>query len=77
MTQAVLVAHSYLTRTVELLFEFIRSLNERRILNKEIKSTIQELSKLNDKELADIGMCRGDIWYVAHDAANKNLKGWV
>ena len=44
------------------------------------------MNKLNDKELNDIGIARGDIWAVAHGDTsykrnevkeNANLKGWV
>ena len=76
MTQTVLVAHSFLTKTVELVFEYFRSLNEQWRRNKEIRITIKELSKLSDRELKDIGIPRGDIWYVAHNQ-NDNLRGWV
>ena len=34
--------------------------------NKKIKETINELSKLSDKELRDIGINRGDIWTLAN-----------
>ena len=76
MTQTVLVAHSFLTKTVELVFDYFKSLNQQRLRNKEIRITIKELSKLNDRELTDIGIPRGDIWYVAHNQ-NENLRGWV
>jgi uncharacterized protein YjiS (DUF1127 family) len=63
-------------------------LNEMRIRRKEIRTTINALSALTDRELNDMGIARGDIWSVAHgdpnfkrsglDAdANSNLKGWV
>jgi len=39
MTQAVLVAHSYLTRTVELFIEFFKSLKQARELNKLQRQT--------------------------------------
>ena len=46
--------------------------------HREIKATINELQKLTNKELNDIGLSRGDIYHVAHDAiVNNNLKGWV
>ena len=58
--------------------------------NQAANETINELSKLSDRELNDIGLARGDIWYVAHqDAAeryedkvdavyaNPNLRGFV
>jgi uncharacterized protein YjiS (DUF1127 family) len=59
-----------------------------RIRRKEIRTTINALSALTDRELNDMGIARGDIWSVAHgdpnfkrsglDAdANSNLKGWV
>ncbi len=52
---------------------------------RRVRSTINELSKLTDRELNDIGLARGDIWAVAHEDAdykrfadtNKNLEGWV
>ena len=48
----------------------------------KIRSTITELNKLTDKELRDIGICRGEIYDIAHGAhpranTNKNLNGWV
>lgn len=52
---------------------------------RRVRETIKELSKLNDRELNDIGIARGDIWAIAHEDAdfkrfadtNDNLKGWV
>ena len=45
------------------------------------RETINELSRLTDYELNDIGMSRGDVRYVANkhyrDIINENLKGWV
>lgn len=46
--------------------------------HREIKATINELQKLTNKELNDIGLSRGDIYHVAHDSiVNGNLRGWV
>jgi len=53
-----------------------------------IKSTIKQLSALSTRELNDIGIARGDIWYIAHQSypkalggdraeINRNLRGWV
>lgn len=54
--------------------------------------TINELSKLSNRELNDIGLARGDIWHLAHEDAkqrvpdvqtnivghvNPNLRGFV
>ena len=52
---------------------------------RRVRSTIKELSKLNDRELNDIGISRGDIWAIANEDTdfkrfadtNKNLEGWV
>ncbi len=55
---------------------------------KAIKSTENELRKLTDKELNDIGISRGDIYAIARQDAdlkrssvdapfNSNLRGFV
>ena len=75
MTQAILAAHSYSTRAIETIIEALRSLNQYRTNRKIIRATEKELSKLTDHELADIGLSRGEIYYVAR--SNENLKGWV
>lgn len=86
MTQAILTAHSIVTRAVEGLFDLIRSMNEKRIQDKEIRATEKALSKLSDKDLHDIGITRGDIYGIARNdktlerirkQTNENLKGWV
>lgn len=45
------------------------------------RATINELSALNNHDLNDIGISRGDIRFLAdqhyNDIINKNLKGWV
>ena len=75
MTQAILAAHSYSTRAIETIIEAFRSLRQHRLNRKVIKETERELHKLTDYELADIGISRGDIYYVAR--SNDNLRGWV
>ena len=37
------------------------------------KETINELHKLSMRELNDIGLARGDIWYLAHEDAKKRV----
>ena len=76
MTQAILAAHSYSTRAIETIFEAFRSIKQARANRKSARATIKELSKLSDYELNDIGIARGEIWYVAHNQ-NENLRGWV
>ena len=56
---------------------------------KATRSTINELNKLTDRELNDIGIARGDIYAIARGdetlervrrdnlKENANLKGWV
>jgi uncharacterized protein YjiS (DUF1127 family) len=65
---------------------FLQKLNNQRIINAEIRATMNELRKLSDKELNDIGLSRGDIYSVAHGhvdnaryvaPVNPNLKGAV
>ena len=35
--------------------------------SRKVKQTLKELSKLNDRELQDIGIGRSDIWRVAEE----------
>ena len=65
---------------------FFRDLANKLEHNKQVRKTIKELNKLTDKDLADIGICRGEIYSVATGAwkrdhyefdTNKNLRGWV
>lgn len=84
MTHAILTAHGALTQAMEGFVDLIKSLNEKRIQNKAIRETEKALSNLSNKELNDIGISRGDIYYIARKAesieivkANKNLQGWV
>ena len=48
---------------------------------RQYRQSLNELSKLTDRELNDIGIGRGDIHRVAKGDAsykiNDNLKGWV
>ena len=83
MTQYVIAASEWLNFGG--VVEFFRDLNRKLENRSRINATIKELSKLSDRELNDIGICRGDIWSIAHDdvsfkrvaESNENLKGWV
>lgn len=84
MTQAILTAHSYSTRAVELFIEALKSLYNNRIERKAIRETEKALSGLSDYDLRDIGINRCDIYDLArsksaieHVKANQNLQGWV
>jgi uncharacterized protein YjiS (DUF1127 family) len=75
MTQAILAAHSYSTRAIETIIEAFQIFREKRAKRRLIKETEKELGRLSDYELADIGISRGEIHYIAR--SNDNLKGWV
>ena len=84
MTQAILTAHSYSTRAVELIIEALKSIYNNRIERKAIRETEKALSNLSDYDLADIGISRGDIYEIARSKpvidtvkVNQNLQGWV
>jgi uncharacterized protein YjiS (DUF1127 family) len=60
------------------LSNFFKKAIESYRLHRKIQATINELQKLTNKELNDIGLSRGDIYHVAHEShTNSNLKGWV
>jgi len=74
----------------QILNNFFKKVINRYRRHRDAQQTINELSKLSTRELNDIGLARGDIWYVAHqDAAeryedkvdavyaNPNLRGFV
>jgi len=88
MTQAILAAHSYSTRAIELLINLFKDYLKYRARQAQIKQTIRELQQLSDHELNDIGFARGDIVSVArgdkdmkrkatYAETNDNMKGWV
>ena len=63
---------------------FFKNLSVEIKRRKNIKHTIKQLSALSNRELADIGISRGEIWDIAHSSypkvatpANSNLEGWV
>ena len=69
---------------IQNLINFLRKAIESHRRNRAIKETINELRKLSNRELNDIGLGRGDIWTVAHEShpedkvyANPNLRGFV
>lgn len=47
--------------------EFLKALVVEYKHKQLVTRTIKELSALNDKELNDIGISRGDIYWVAND----------
>ena len=56
--------------------DWFKRLNAKLTHQSNVRATIKELSKLTDKELKDIGLSRGDIYSVAHEAYLDNRGAW-
>lgn len=60
---------------------WVKNIRKKMEDKRNIRTTINELSKLNDRELNDMGISRCDIKYIAHSSvetsSNPNLNGWV
>jgi uncharacterized protein YjiS (DUF1127 family) len=78
------------TQLFKVVFNALGSLHRSYQKARKASETIQELNRLSNSELMDIGLTRGDIYSVAHDCMsdysdkinaksgpNQNLKGWV
>ena len=57
--------NNYLTKIVKLPLNILKSIWNGAKLSADIRATRGELSKLNDAELRDIGITRGDIEAIA------------
>ena len=66
MTQHILAQANILQNAIKAFMELLKDFSSSRKEISEAKKTIFELNKLSDTDLADIGLCRGDIWNVAH-----------
>ena len=90
MTQHILTVSSYLLNPISEFLNSIGSVSNRLTSSyndaRKARATIKELEALTDMELNDIGIARGDIYYIAHNlkevqeeraSLNDNLKGWV
>ena len=64
--QHILTQVNFLQNAISGLFDLIKDYKSSREENSKAKQTIRELNKLSDADLTDIGICRGDIWNVAH-----------
>lgn len=67
MTQLILNQANFLQNTIRALLDLFKDLQTRHEVISQAKQTIRELSMLSDAELNDIGICRGDIWNIAHN----------
>ena len=67
MTQLILQQANFLQSGITALINLIKDLRSSRKDISEARKTMKDLHKLSDKDLNDIGLCRGDIWNVAHN----------
>ena len=63
---------------------WFKTLNQKRLQRRQARQTYNELSRLTDWELRDLGIGCSDIRSIANGnfhrdeaEANQNLKGWV
>ena len=85
MAQYVIEASNWIQDAIEGFRDLRRSMKLRAERKASYKRTLKELSKLNDFELNDIGICRGDIKNIARGdktirrgiEVNENLRGSV
>ncbi len=57
----------------ETLRNVTRKLRKRSAWKKTYTTTFQELKRLSDRDLSDLGMARTDIHRIAKDAANDTI----
>ena len=66
--------NNFLLKPAEILIARLRAVREH-------QRTVNELQRLTDKELNDIGIARCNIGFIAekhyNEVINSNLKGWV
>ena len=85
MTHYVIEASNWIQDAIEGYKDLRRSMKLRAEKKAAYNRTVKELSKLNDFELNDIGICRGDIRNIARGdktivrgiEVNENLRGSV
>lgn len=79
MTQLVIEVSNFLTKPIEGFLDLLKTWHAAYRRHKQYKEILNELSKLTDAELQDIGIARGDIRSIARNDAdmNPNLRGWV
>ena len=85
MTHYVLTASSWIQDAIEGFSDLRKEMKLRSKRKASYNRTLKELSQLNDFELNDIGICRGDIKNIARGdktirrgiEVNENLKGSV
>ncbi len=59
---------------IERLINATKMIGARYIAYRASRDTVKELSRLSDKDLNDIGLCRGDIHYIANKQFDEMLE---
>ena len=85
MTSAILTASSWIQDAIVGIQDLLHARKIRKAQRDSYRRTLNELGKLTDFELNNIGICRGDIYNVARGdktlrrgiEVNDNLKGSV
>ena len=83
-----LVANTFEIVGLHGIANFFKRLGAELKRRRRIRQSINELSRLTNHELNDIGLSRGDIRFIAHQSypksaygelveINRNLRGWV
>ena len=83
-----LVANTFEIVGLNGIANFFKNLGAELKRRRNIKQTYKALSNLSSRELDDIGICRGDIKFIANQSypkaamgelveINRNLRGWV
>tara|TARA_B100000609_G_C16973928_1_gene310344 strand:- start:109 stop:369 length:261 start_codon:yes stop_codon:yes gene_type:complete len=86
MTQAIITVGNIFSEAFQGLFDLVHDMKIKARKRQRIRDTRNELSRLTDHELKDIGVSRSDIESIARGTFNEkigkqetndNLKGWV
>ena len=67
MTQLILIQANFLQNAIRALLDLFKDIKSTRKETSQARKTMRMLNSLSDKDLLDIGLCRGDIWNVAHN----------
>ena len=67
MTQLILIQANFLQNAIRALLDLFKDVKSTRKETSQARKTMRMLNSLSDKDLLDIGICRGDIWSVAHN----------
>lgn len=84
MSQILSIHTNIMSPLIEAVSELIKKVNLQMKRARDVRATVRELQGLTNRELADLGISRGEIYSIANQTAdavygttNENLKGWV